>query len=220
MHLQVSDLDSWNILSANAPQTAVGFNECLVSLKRSKFRDDAYDRQVDFLRLIKNPKDAEPSAFKAMLSNHTILLAEFPGAPAAAQDGKIRLIQDFRKLNSCVLRQQYVLPRIQDIFLHQRSYKYLTNIDLSMQYYSFVLDDESSWLCVFVTIFGKYCCLRLPMGLNQSPDWAQATMERGFWDMLDEIECYLDNMSVYDLHWSNHVPKQSSWSPSSERLFR
>ena len=33
------------------------------------------------------------------------------------KDNKIRLIQDLCKLNTGVLRQQYVLPRIQDIFL-------------------------------------------------------------------------------------------------------
>jgi hypothetical protein len=76
-----------------------------------------------------------------------------------------------------------------------------------MQYYSFVLDKESSWLCVFITIFGKYCCLRLPMGLNQSPDWAQASMEQVFWDMLHELDCYLDDMSLFDLLWNLHVPK-------------
>jgi hypothetical protein len=56
-----------------------------------------------------------------------------------------------------ILRQQYVLPKIQDIFPRHRNYKFFTKIDLSMQYYSFVLDGESSWLwCVFITIYGKY----------------------------------------------------------------
>ena len=84
MHLQVSDLDNWNILSGNSPNTVAGFNTCLDLLKHSKFLDDAYDRQVDFLRLIKKPKDVEPSAFNAMLNHHNILLAELPGAPAPA----------------------------------------------------------------------------------------------------------------------------------------
>ena len=123
------------------------------------------------------------------------------------KDGEIRLMQDCRKLNSYILCQQYVLPLIQDLFLRRRNYKFLTKIDLRMQYYSFVLDDESSWLWVFITIFRKCHCLRLPMGLSQSPDWAQATMEQVFWDMLHELECYLDDMSIFDLLWGTHIPK-------------
>jgi hypothetical protein len=89
MHLQVSNLDTWNILSVSAPQTVVGFNDSLDSLKRSKFLDDAYDRQVDFLCLNKKPKDVEPSAFNAMLNYHNIILAELPGAPPAAPDAML-----------------------------------------------------------------------------------------------------------------------------------
>jgi hypothetical protein len=60
------------------------------------------------------------------------------------KDNKICLIQDLCKLNTGVLRQQYVLPQIQDIFLCCRDYKFLTKIDLSMQYCRFVLDKECS----------------------------------------------------------------------------
>ena len=81
MHLQVSDLDSWNIIILNASITVHGFNACLTSLKRSKFLEDAYDWQIDFLRLIKKPPEMEPTAFIALLLFHNILLAELPGAP-------------------------------------------------------------------------------------------------------------------------------------------
>jgi hypothetical protein len=46
------------------------------------------------------------------------------------KDNKIRLIEDLRKLNTGLLCQQYVLPRIQDIFLRQRDFKFLTKINL------------------------------------------------------------------------------------------
>jgi hypothetical protein len=82
MHLQVSDLDTWNIIILNAAQTVVSFGVCLDSLKRSKFLEDAYDKQVTFLRLIKKPVEMEPSAFAPLLLYHNILMAELPGAPS------------------------------------------------------------------------------------------------------------------------------------------
>jgi uncharacterized protein YozE (UPF0346 family) len=43
--------------------------------------------------------------------------------------------------------------------------------------------------------------------LWESPDWAQATMEQVFWDMSHEIDCYIDNMSIFDRLWDTYVPK-------------
>jgi hypothetical protein len=59
---------------------------------------------------------------------------------------QIHTIQNLRPLNACILRQQYAFPKIQDIVLHHRNYnKFLTTkIDLNMQYYCFILDEESS----------------------------------------------------------------------------
>lgn len=47
------------------------------------------------------------------------------------------------------------------------------------------------------------------MGLSQSPDWAQATKEQVFCNMLHELDCYLNDMSIFNLlnRWAAHVPK-------------
>jgi hypothetical protein len=82
MHLQVSDLNTWNILIMSAAITVAHFSVCLDSLKRSKFLEDAYDKQVTFLPLIKKPMKIDPSAFGALLLYHNILLAKLPVAPS------------------------------------------------------------------------------------------------------------------------------------------
>jgi hypothetical protein len=81
IHLQVTDLDAWNIFTTNMPQTVVGLHRCIKSLKTSRFLDNSYDKQVEFLRSIKKPRDLEPRALNALLSFHNVMLADLPGAP-------------------------------------------------------------------------------------------------------------------------------------------
>jgi hypothetical protein len=86
------------------------------------------------------------------------------------KDGQeARWVSDFRTLNSMFKRKEYPLPRIQDILHWRPGYKFFTKIDLTMCYYTYELDEESADLCVIVAPFGKFCYLRLLMGIKQSP---------------------------------------------------
>ena len=114
------------------------------------------------------------------------------------------MVSDFRKLNTLIQRKIYPLPKIQDV-LHRRSgYKYFTKLDISMQYYTFGLDEESSNLCVIVTPFGKFRYKCLPMGICQSTDIAQEIMEHVFHDM-DDIKCFLDDIGIFSNSYEEHM---------------
>ena len=124
------------------------------------------------------------------------------------KDGAIRTVDDFRELNKWIKRKSYPLPKIQDIFHRRKGYSYASFLDLTLCYYTYMLDDESSWLCILVTPFGKYRRLRLPMGLSQSPDWAQAAIEEVFIeaDLLREcVEAYIDDVGVFSNSFDQHL---------------
>jgi hypothetical protein len=120
------------------------------------------------------------------------------------KDGRVRWITDFRALNKCIKRKVYNLPKIQDILLRRSGYAFFSKLDISMQYYTFELDEPSKDLCAICTPFGTYRYNRLPMGINQSPDIAQAVMEDLFRHFSD-VDVYLDDIGVFNTSWEHHV---------------
>ena len=48
------------------------------------------------------------------------------------------------------------MPKIQDILKYRKRFEWLTKLDISMQYYTFELDNESSKLYTIAMAYGLY----------------------------------------------------------------
>jgi putative transposase len=109
--------------------------------------------------------------------------------------GDIRILTDFRGLNSCLIRTPFPLPKISDLLQRLTGFRYASAIDLSMGYYHIPLDEYSQKLCTTIFPWGKYRYKRLPMGIKTSPDIFQAVINDLLGD-LDFAQVYLDDILI------------------------
>jgi len=120
------------------------------------------------------------------------------------KDGKVRWVSDLRELNKAIKPVNYTLPIISDIVRKRQGYKYMTKLDLSMMFYAIELTDRAKELCVISTHFGNFQYERAPMGLRNSPAFAQSIIEDTLRD-IDECEVYIDDVGVWSNDWKSHL---------------
>ena len=120
------------------------------------------------------------------------------------KDGQVQWISNFRALNKCIKRQTYPLPCISEILSKRTGYMYFSKLDISMAYYTFELDDASKDLCMINTPYGLYRCRVLPLGIAQSPDFCQETMEHILQGIMD-ADVYIDDIGCFGKSWEQHL---------------
>ena len=93
-----------------------------------------------------------------------------PIVPVIKKNGNIRICIDLKKLNAAVKRPHYMLPNLDDIAPHLRGSKYFSTLDASNGFLQVTLEEDSALLTTFITLFGQYCCTRIPFRITSSPE--------------------------------------------------
>jgi hypothetical protein len=151
------------------------------------------------------------AALEAMLKSGTIVKRDEPTDWVSSlllvekPNGKIRLCLDPSDLNLAIKREHYVIPTSEDVIARLHGKKIFTVIDMKDAFWQIKLDDYSSRLCTFNTIFGRFSFCRLPFGVTCAPEVLQKRNMEVFGDIagvhviFDDLLIAADDEAEHDI---------------------
>ncbi|PHJ26011.1 retrotransposon ty3-gypsy subclass, partial [Cystoisospora suis] len=75
-------------------------------------------------------------------------------------DGSLRLVVDYRPLNKITIKDDYPIPKIQDLINRLGKAHWFSKIDLQKGYYQVEIAEEDRWKSAFKTRYGTSCHTR------------------------------------------------------------
>src|SRR5918999_558660 len=122
------------------------------------------------------------------------------------KDGKLRPVQDYRKLNKITVKNAYPLPLISDLLNQLRGARYFTKLDVRWGYNNVRIKKGDEWKAAFRTNRGLFEPLVMFFGLMNSPSTFQTMMNEIFQDLISEgVVCiYLDDILIFSKTLAEH----------------
>ena len=175
-----------------------------------KLQPDALPPNRPTMRLsVKEREECESMLRDALAKGWIQVSSSAYGAPVLfvpKPDGTMRMCVDYRALNKLTVRNNYPLPRIDELMDNLAGAKVFSSLDLTSGYHQLVLHPSDIEKTAFNTPQGKYEWKVLPMGLCNAPAVFQSTMNRIFGPYMNKFVCvYLDDILVYSRDAEEHL---------------
>jgi len=123
------------------------------------------------------------------------------------KDGSLWLVQDYRALNSMMVKNKYLLPLISELVSQLCGARYFTKLDVCWGFNNIHIKPGDEWKAVFQTNRGLFKPLVMFFGMTNSPATFQTMMNNIFWDLIAEgiIVVYLDDILIFTRMEEEHA---------------
>ena len=113
------------------------------------------------------------------------------------KDGKLRPVQDYRRINDCTIRNQYPLPLISDLITNLRGAHIYTKLDIRWGYNNMCIKEGDEHKAAFKTQYGLFEPTVMFFGLTNSPATFQTMMNHIFRPIIAKHELLGTSIRVY-----------------------
>ncbi|KAJ9528859.1 hypothetical protein QJQ45_000103 [Haematococcus lacustris] len=122
------------------------------------------------------------------------------------KSGELRMCIDYRQLNKITIRDQYPLPRIDDLFDQLSGKTVFSSLDLQAGYHQIRIPAEDVPKTAFRTPMGHYQFKVLCFGLTNAPATFQRVMNEAFAEVINDCALvYLDDILVMSKDSEEHL---------------
>ncbi|KAJ9530390.1 hypothetical protein QJQ45_000755 [Haematococcus lacustris] len=194
--------DVFEPLTSNPPERPVGHTIPLVP--------DSRPPVTPMYRLSKPEQEELKKQIKDYLAKGVIEPSSSPyAAPilfVQKKSGELRMCIDYRQLNKLTLRDQYPLPRIDDLFDRLSGCSVFSSLDLQAGYHQIRITPEDVPKTAFRTPEGHFQFKVLSFGLTNAPATFQRVMNDAFAPVLGKCALvYLDDILVMSKSLPDHM---------------
>ena len=114
------------------------------------------------------------------------------------KNGKLRMVTDFRALNSNTIPESHPMPLIKDQIARLTGANYLSLLDLVSGFYQIPIAEDSIEYTAFVTPDGHYEYLKMAMGLKNSPSCFTRAVLKALGPLAHtHVAAFMDDLMIF-----------------------
>ena len=127
----------------------------------------------------------------------------------AWNNGKSRLVGDFRALNTYTTPDRYPMPKITESLTKLHGARFITCMDVLKGFHQNVVSENSRRFLRIISHMGVHEYLRMPFGIKNAPSHFQRMMDSEFHEELSQLWLivYIDDLIIFTDSWETHLEK-------------
>ncbi|KAJ8652105.1 hypothetical protein O0I10_012295 [Lichtheimia ornata] len=122
------------------------------------------------------------------------------------KDGKLRLVVDYRKLNSQTVKDAYPLPNIDDVLGSMGGARYFSTLDAASGYWQIPMSKDAAEKSGFVCPYGTFTWNVMSFGLTSAPSTFQRAMNYILAPFIGRfVYCFIDDIIIFSRNLQDHL---------------